>query len=477
MQTPALADAAAPAAEPPSVPARPLRTAVLQLFLLVLPVLAAVLLLRYGAGRPVTGTAAVPSGGAPAAVDPVPRLLTALPVILVGCQLAGRAARRLGQPEVIGEITAGILLGPSLLGWVWPSGYAWLFPDYLTPVIGALSQLGLVFFMVLIGHSLDRGALRGRGAQVLTVSQASIAVPFLAGVGLAVPMYRRFAPQGVSFLAFALFLAVSLSITAFPVLARILDDRGLGRTRLGALALSCAAVNDIAAWCLLVLVVSLAHGGGRTGPVVAVALAAAFAALMLLLVRPLLARTDLARRVPPGLVLPGVLCGAMLSALATDSIGIHPIFGAFLFGVALPRGSEQLGRATGQLRAVTVTLLLPLFFVGTGLHTRFALLGADGGLWAWCALVTLVAVVAKWAPSTAAARGSGSGWRESLALGALMNCRGLTELVVLAVGLQLGVITPTLFTMLVVMTLVSTALTAPALALLRWRPSERPSDR
>ncbi|MET0132095.1 MAG: cation:proton antiporter [Kibdelosporangium sp.] len=394
--------------------------------------------------------------------DMYSRLLIALPVILAACYLAGVLFRRIGQPAVIGEIIAGVLLGPSLLGLIWPAGFTWLFPAEVVGTINTLAQLGLIFFMYLVGSEIDLASLRKRGFTAVTVSQVSIALPMITGIGLAFGLYPAFG-NSVGFLPFALFLAVSMSVTAFPVLARILTDRGISRTPLGALALTCAAVDDVAAWTLLAVVIAISQGGTPDEVFVTIALTMVFVAVMVWLVKPLLARW--LGRLPEAGVLPVLLGGIMLSALATNEIGIHPIFGAFLFGVIAPRGVPLADRAAAKLHSVTVTLLLPLFFAYTGLRTQFGLLDS-GELWMWCGLIIIVAMAGKWVGSTVAARLSGIGWRESLSLGALMNCRGLTELVVLNVGLQLKVITPTVFALLVIMTLVSTVITSPALTVI-----------
>lgn len=434
-------------------------------------VVTVVAVLGYGNRAFGGGHAAGAAGGPPAGPDPYPKLLLALPVILATCHVLGRVFERFGQPRVVGEIAAGIVMGPSLFGLFWPSVHGWVFPPQVTSSLGVLAQLGLVLFMFLVGRELDLGSLRRCGYTAAAVSQAGIVVPFLAGLLLALVMYRPFAPDGIGFPAFALFLAVSMSITAFPVLARILADLSLSGTALGAAALSCAAVDDVMAWCLLAVVVATVEGTSFAGVGITVLLSAGFVLLMLLAVRPLLARAVTADehgrvRIPEPAVLPVLLCGIMLSSLATDQIGIHPIFGAFLFGAVTPRESARVEQATAKMRDITVTLLLPLFFVYLGLRTKFALLGGEAELWLWCLAVVGVAIAGKWGGSTAAARATGFGWRDSLSLGALMNCRGLTELIVLNVGLDLGVITPTMFAMLVVMALVSTMLTTPALSLI-----------
>jgi Kef-type K+ transport system membrane component KefB len=429
--------------------------------MVAVPVALVVLVLEFGSrGR---DSAVVAPPVAPTAADPYPRLLLALPVILAACYLLGMLFRRIGQPAVIGEIVAGVMLGPSLLGAVWPGGFQWLFPDYVVSTINTLSQIGLIFFMYLVGAEMNLATVRRRSLTAVTVSQVGIALPMLSGVVLAVGMYPTLG-GGVDFLGFGLFIAVSMSVTAFPVLARILTDRGLTDTPLGVLALTCAAIGDVAAWVLLTMVVAIDRGGSAGAVLVTLALTAGFAAVMVCVVRPLLARWI--GRVPELAVLPIVLAGIMLSALATNEIGIHPIFGAFLFGAVAPRSSPVLRQAGGRMESVTVTLLLPLFFVYTGLHTTFGLLGSSGTLWAWCAVITVVAMLGKWGGTTVAAKLTGVDLRESLSLGALMNCRGLTELVVLNIGLQLRVISPTVFAMLVIMTLVSTVATAPGLSLI-----------
>jgi Kef-type K+ transport system membrane component KefB len=439
------------------------RRSLISLALIAVPVTLIVIVLDLGSAYHHSSAVAQAASSGP---DPYSRLLIALPVILGACYLAGAAFRRMRQPPVIGEIFAGIVLGPSLLGLIWPGAVQWLFPGSVIGTINTLSQLGLIFFMYLVGSEINLDTLRKRGFTAVTVSQVSIALPMLSGLGLAFGLYPSYG-NDVGFLGFALFIAVSMSITAFPVLARILTDRGISKTPLGALALTCAAVDDIVAWCLLAVVVAIHQGGTADGVFLTIGLTLVFVVLMVFVMRPLLARW--LPRVPEAAVLPIMLGGIMLSALATNEIGIHPIFGAFLFGVVSPRGLAMSKLAEGKLESVTVTLLLPLFFAYTGLRTEFGLLGANGALWMWCAVIIAVAMIGKWGGSTLAARLTGVGRRESLSLGALMNCRGLTELVVLNVGLQLKVITPTVFAMLVIMTLVSTVITSPALTMINRR--------
>jgi len=371
---------------------------------------------------------------------------------------------------VIGEILAGILLGPSALGEAWPQAFRWLFPARLAPMLDILAQLGLIFFMFLVGYELNLVLARRRSRTAVLTSNAGIAVPLLCGTAIALAAYHSLAPRGVSYPVFALFLATSMSITAFPVLACILTERGMSLTPLGSTALTCAAIDDITAWCLLSLVLALIHGGSPVDAALTALLALGFFVVMILVLRPVLARLltfgqDQRRAVPESAVLPILLGGIMLSALATSAIGIHAIFGAFLFGAITPRGSLRIEQTADRLRGLTGTLLLPLFFAYTGLRTQIGLLGADPGLWWWCGLILVAAVTGKLLGCGLAARAAGLSWQESSSLGVLMNCRGMTGLIVLNIGLDLKVITPTMFAMLVVMALVTTILTGPGLSL------------
>ncbi|MFL6136587.1 MAG: cation:proton antiporter [Frankiaceae bacterium] len=462
---------------------RPRKAVGVYLLLVVLPAIGVVVSLRYGSH--LHGATGHQDRSAQTATpDVFGRLLITLPVVLIACRLAGELIARVGQPAVMGEIVAGVLLGPSLLGWAWPAAYAWLFPSFITASLNSLAQLGLVLFMFLVGYELDLVVVRRRSYLAAVVSHVSIALPFLAGVLLALGMYRTFAPSGQSFLAFALFLAASMSITAFPVLARILADRGLTETSLGSLALACAAVDDVSAWTLLAMVTAIVKAGSLVKVGWTIMLAVLFFIAMVVVARPLIARW-----LSPGqahgpattatgsdmVVLSALLGGIMLSSAVTNEVGIHPIFGAFLLGAILPRRTPQIERAVGQMRTFAVAFLVPLFFVYTGLHTKLALLGGHAWLWTVCLIVTMAAMVSKWTGSTIASRATGLDWAESMSIGALMNCRGLTELVVLNVGLSLGVINLTVFAMLLVMTLLSTFLTAPALTVIeRWTARRAP---
>lgn len=394
--------------------------------------------------------------------DPLLPLLLAVPAMVLACQAGGRAVRLIGQPPVIGEILAGILLGPSLLGWLAPSVQHYLLPLSVLPITSALGNLALLAFLFLIGLELDPHSLRTARRAVIAVSLGSLLLPLALGAALASAMYPYLAPPGVGRLPFTLFVAVALSITAFPVLARILADRGLETTRLGTLVMACAAADDALAWCLLTAVVTLSTAGTALSALTTFALATALVVVIILLRPVLLALLKRAGRTCDDLVLVLLFAGLCLTAYATDRIGVHPAVGAFLFGAVAPRGLPAVERTAARIRAVFLPLLLPLFFVDTGLHTDFSALPA--GQWGWGAAILAVAVVGKWGGAAGAARLTGSDWRWSAAVGTLMNCRGLTELVVLGIGSQIGVITEQLFTLLVVMAVVTTAATAPLLS-------------
>ncbi|MDK9495321.1 cation:proton antiporter [Streptomyces katrae] len=400
-------------------------------------------------------------------------VLGAVAVVVLACGAGGVLARRVGQPAVVGEIAVGILLGPTFLGWLWPRGQRWLLPDEVVPHLAELGNLGLVVFMFLVGLELDVGMLRGLRRAVVVVSQASVWVPLGLGGLLALGLYGSFAPEGVGRAEFALFVAVALSVTAFPVLARILTEQGLYGTPVGALAMACAAVVDVVAWCLLAVVVAVAGGGGAGAGLWRAALAGVFVAGMWWGVRPLLARGagrwGVRERGGGVVVLFGGVC---LAAYATEALGVHALFGAFVFGAVVPRGVKAVESAARRMREFAVPVLLPLFFVGSGLRTDVGALWG-GGAWWWAAAVLGVAVVGKWGAAAGAALAAGVRRSDAVLLGALMNCRGVTELVVLNVGLGLGVIGVELFTVLVLMALVTTAATGPVVRALGGRGAGR----
>ena len=400
------------------------------------------------------------------------KVLVALTVIMITARIVGALFARFHQPAVIGEVVGGILLGPSLLGRIAPDAAAVVLPADAAPILSVIAQLGVILYMFLVGLELDLAVLKTRARTTIAISNASIILPFALGLALAWAVYGEFAPAGVSFVPFALFLGVSMSITAFPVLARILGDHGLQRTPMGMLALTCAAIGDVTAWCLLSLVVSVTEATPRAA-IVTFVLTAAYIGLMLTVGRALMtrvvARLDRSTRAGEQ-SLSIVLAAVLLSAVATEFIGVHAIFGAFLIGAIVPHESRMAQLAREKIEDVVRVLLLPAFFAFTGLRTQIGLLqGVDD--WLMCLLIIAVATAGKFGGATLAARICGIDWRDSAALGILMNTRGLVELIVLNIGLDLGVVTPRLFTMLVLMALVTTVMTSPILmALLRKRP-------
>lgn len=400
-------------------------------------------------------------------------LLAQLAVVLALSRGLGALFLRLRQPQVMGEMLAGIALGPSLLGLLWPAAHAALFPPESIPVLNALSQVGVILFLFLIGLELDPGLLRGHGRAAVAISVASIAVPFVLGMGLTVYLYGRgfftsTDPDGSRWLASALFMGAAMGVTAFPVLARILTERNLHRTNAGGIAIACAAFNDVAAWVLLAFVVAVANASGTASAVRTAGLSAAYVAIMFLVVRPFLARLRVAheRKGPASQwVLAVVLLLVLASAIATEAIGIHAMFGAFVMGAVMPRGTAFSRALVDKLEDFTVVLLLPLFFAYTGLRTRLELLSSMG-MWLDALLVVAVACLGKLGGAAGAARLCGMSWRESSTIGVLMNTRGLMELVILSAGLALGVISEPVFGMMVVMAIATTAFTTPLLHLI-----------
>jgi Kef-type K+ transport system membrane component KefB len=422
---------------------------------------------------PVFGGAA---RGEPAAGSALPHVLLALVVILVVARLVGAVFRRLGQPPVVGEILSGILLGPSLLGRISPAALAFLLPPAVAPYLGVIAQVGIILFMFLIGLELDPAVLRDAGRSTVAISHASITLPFLLGALLALPLYPVLSTRDVPFTAFALFIGVSMAVTAFPVLARILADRSMQHSRLGTIALTCAAVDDVTAWCLLAFVVSVTKARAGTA-LVTVALVAAYVVLLLAL-RPVVVRL-VRRQDERGLTqgaLTVVFVALLLSALATEAIGVHAIFGAFMLGTLVPHDSRLAKELRGQIEGLVVVLLLPAFFAFTGLRTEIGLLHGAGA-WLLCAAIVFVASLGKFGGTVLAARLTGLGWHDTAALGLLMNTRGLVDLIVINVGLDLRVISPSLFTMLVLMAVATTVATPPLLMLLERRARSNDGDR
>lgn len=389
-------------------------------------------------------------------------------VIVIGLsRLVGLAFRWINQPLVIGEIVAGIMLGPSLFGLVAPGLAATLFPPETIPFLNVLSQVGLIFFMFLIGLELNPKYLSGNLEVAILTSHVSILVPFSLGTLLAVLLYPLVSNASVSFTAFALFLGAAMSITAFPVLLNIITENNLQGTRLGTLALTCAAVDDVTAWCLLAVAIAVAHTGSIVKAIPTIVYSLIYIGLMVTVGRTFLQRLAKYYRRTRRLsqfVLALIYVGVVASALITELIGIHLIFGAFLLGAAMPKNAGLVREIAVKTEDFVLIVLLPVFFAYSGLQTQIGLLNSPG-LWALCFAVLAVAIIGKYVGTYVAARVSGINNREASALGWLMNTRGLTELIVLNIGLSLGVISPLLFTMLVIMALVTTFMTSPLLEL------------
>ena len=386
-------------------------------------------------------------------------------VIVIAGRLAGRLLGHFRQPRVIGEVAAGILLGPSFFGHYAPKTFESLFPAASIPTLQSLSQVGLILFMFLVGLEFAPGLMRKRHGGIVAISHCSIIVPFLLGLAIAPYLYARVSEPGVPFRGFALFLGTAMSITAFPVLARILEERHLLRTRLGNTAIACAAVDDVTAWCILAGVVMIVRAGRLADLAVNIALVALYVVLLLTVVRPLLKRiagSTVVRNKSAETVLAGVLLLVIASSFLTEVLGIHALFGAFIIGAILPREASLTETLTTQTRSLTTVLFLPLFFAVTGLRCNVGLL-REPELWICGALVLAAAVVGKLGSATISARLSGMSWREATAIGVLMNTRGLMEMVVVNIGRDVGVISQSLFTMIVMMALITTGMAAPIL--------------
>lgn len=406
---------------------------------------------------------------------PLSRLLLQITVIIVVSRVLAFLVAKIGQPVVIGEVIAGIVLGPSLLGLFWPEMSVSLFSPDSLPNIEVLSQLGLILFMFIVGLELDVHLLKNKAHTAIVVSHASIIIPFAMGVSLAYFLYARFAPPHISFLGFGLFMGIAMSITAFPVLARILQERGSTQSPLGVLALTSAAIGDVTAWCILAVLIAVVQAGTVTSALFTILLSVLYVFAMLALVRPSLqhlashfaSSENLSRAftITAFIVL-------FLSAFTSELIGIHALFGAFLAGVVMPTQVDFRKMLAVKIEDVSLVVLLPLFFASTGLKTQIGLLN-DISTWLICGLISFVAVAGKVGGSLVAARFAGLSWSESLALGVMMNTRGLMELVVLTIGYDLGVLSPTIFTMMVLMALVTTFMTSPALSAIHYFKRKR----
>jgi Kef-type K+ transport system membrane component KefB len=399
--------------------------------------------------------------------EPLPRLFLQLIVIILAARLAGALAVKVHQPAVIGEMIAGILLGPSLLGWLSPDAFHFVFPTSSLGSLRLFSQIGVCLFMFVVGMELDVTELKKQAKTAVLVSQVSILFPYLLGVIAALFLYSTLAGTGTTFPVFALFIGISLSLTAFPVLARILQERGLTQTALGTTAIACAATGDVAAWSILAVVVAIAKAKGLFSTAFTLGLVVLFVVVMLFGVRPRLPQwiDSISRR--SGSAGRGVMATAMIllfaSALATDAMGIHALFGAFLAGLVMPSHGELREFLRVRLEHFSAVFLLPLFFAFTGLRTQVGLLNDASG-WLLCLGLVALATVGKLGGTMLTARLTGVNWIDSFALGALMNTRGLVELIALNIGYDLGILSPRIFAMLVIMALVTTCMTGPLLS-------------
>lgn len=396
---------------------------------------------------------------------PLALLLAQIVSIIIAAKLFGWICTKIGQPSVIGEMIAGIVLGPSLIGSYFPEFSVLLFPTHSLPNLQFLSQIGLILFMFIIGMELDLKLLNKASHDAVVISHASIIVPFSLGMGLAYYIYQSYAPDGIPFLSFGLFMGIAMSITAFPVLARIIQERGITKTKLGAIAITCAAADDITAWCILAAVIAIVKAGSVMSSLYTIGMAVGYVLLMIKVVRPFLARIGSIYNSKESLTKPIValfFLTLIISAYVTEVIGIHALFGAFMAGAIMPDNMKFRSLFIEKVEDVSLVLLLPLFFVFTGLRTQINLINGTEQ-WVLTGLIIALAVAGKFLSSTLAAKFVGQNWKDSLSIGALMNTRGLTELIVLNIGYDLGVLTPTVFSMLVLMALVTTIMTGPAL--------------
>ncbi len=396
-------------------------------------------------------------------------LVLQITVILAVCRLMGSLFRKFHQPRVVGEMFAGILLGPSLLGWIAPQFSAYLFPPSSLGFLNALSQVGVVIFMFLVGLGIDPRELKQQSHAAVMVSHVSITAPFVLASLLALFLYPRLSDDSVSFTNFALFMGAAMSVTAFPVLARILVERDMMKSGLGTVAIASAAVDDVTGWCILAYIVVLIRAAHQTTSIwVTLGGILLFALIMIYGVRFLLRGLERTFQKYGEISenrMAFLLLLALASALCTERLGIHLLFGSFLMGAIMPKEPKFVRYILDRFETVTITLLLPLFFAFTGLHTNIGLLKGPA-MWFYCGLIILVAAAGKLGGSMAAARLSGMPWREAAGLGTLMNTRGLMGLVILDIGLDIKIISPALFSMMVVMALVTTFMAVPLLDLI-----------
>lgn len=409
---------------------------------------------------------------------PLAILILQIITIIIAARVFAFFAKKIGQPTVIGEIIAGILLGPSFVGHYFPEFSVFLFPKESLPNLQFFSQIGLILFMFIIGMELDLNILKKKAHEAVIISHASIILPFVLGVGLAYSMYLNYAPENVNFLSFSLFIGIAMSITAFPVLARIVQERQLTKTKIGAIAITCAAVDDVTAWCILAAVIAVVKAGSIVSSIYTVLLAVLFVILMLKIIRPFLKRIGDIYSHQDTLSKPVVaifFVTLLVSSYLSEIIGIHALFGAFLAGVIMPQNLHFRNIFIEKVEDISLVLLLPLFFVLTGLRTQIGLLN-NFEQWKTCAVIILVAVSGKFLGSTLAAKFTRLNWKDSLTIGALMNTRGLMELVILNIGFDLGLLSPQVFAMMVIMALFTTFMTGPALDFINFLIPEKTEE-
>ncbi len=402
--------------------------------------------------------------------SPLALFLLQIIIILIISRFFGILLVKIGQPSVVGEIIAGIVLGPSFLGYLFPSISAFIFPPESLINLTFLSQIGLIFFMFIVGMELDLEKLKHKTQNAIAISHASIIVPFFFGVLVSYFIYEKFAPTTVSFLAFALFMGIAMSITAFPVLARIVKERGLSGTALGVMVITCAAADDVTAWCILAFVIAVVKSGGINSAIFTIALALIYVFIMLKIVKPWLNKIFIKKIKNYKLTIAVMSISffiLLLSAFTSELIGIHALFGAFLAGVIIPRSLKVEELLTEKLQDISVILLLPIFFALTGLRTHLALLN-EGNSWNTLVLIITVAVVGKFGGSALTAKIIGYSTKDALSIGAFMNTRGLMELIVLNIGYDLGILSPSIFAIMVLMALITTFMTGPLLDLFNY---------
>ncbi|MBP7810074.1 MAG: cation:proton antiporter [Bacteroidia bacterium] len=401
---------------------------------------------------------------------PMAILLLQILTIIFTARTFGFLFNKIGQPTVIGEILAGIFLGPSLLGMWVPEFSTFMFPKESLGNLQLLSQIGLVLFMFVIGMELDFKVLKTKTTDALVISHIGIIIPYTMGFGLSFFIYEEFAPPTVDFISFALFMGIAMSIAAFPVMARIIQERNLTKTKLGTLAITCAASDDITAWCILAAVIAIVKAGTITGALFTIGLSIIYLILMIKLVQPFLKKFGevYSNKESLSLNIVATIFGILLiSSLTTEVLGIHPLFGAFLAGAIMPPSINFRRLIIEKIESVSLGLFLPLFFVFTGLRTQIGLLNTEH-LWFTCAIVIGIAILGKFGGSMLAAKLVGNSWKTSLSIGAFMNTRGLMELVVLNIGYDLGILSPEIFAIMVLMALFTTFMTGPSLDLINY---------